>query len=200
MRQLQRTITPGGHGSNRPPIIDCFAGSSDDAEATVASSQIMAKEIRIGHGFDAHRFRRGRKLILGGVEIPHDKGLAGHSDADAVLHALINAILGAMAEGDIGTHFPDSDPAYKNIASAELLKNVLRIATRRRFKLVNADVTLVMQQPKLSPHYKNIRKSVASLCGVAESRISVKATTTEKLGWTGAGKGMAATAVVLLSR
>ena len=160
----------------------------------------MAKEIRIGHGFDAHRFRRGRKLILGGVEIPHNKGLVGHSDADAVLHALINAILGAMAEGDIGTHFPDSDPAYKNIASTELLKNVLRIATRRRFKLVNADVTLVAQQPKLSPHYKKIRKSVAALCGVAESRISVKATTTEKLGWTGAGKGMAATAVVLLSR
>ena len=160
----------------------------------------MAKEIRIGHGFDAHRFRRGRKLMLGGVEIPHNKGLVGHSDADAVLHALINAILGAMAEGDIGTHFPDSDPAYKNIASTELLKNVLRIATRRRFKLVNADVTLVAQQPKLSPHYKKIRKSVAALCGVAESRISVKATTTEKLGWTGAGKGMAATAVVLLSR
>ena len=160
----------------------------------------MAKEIRIGHGFDAHRFRRGRKLILGGVEIPHNKGLVGHSDADAVLHALINAILGAMAEGDIGTHFPDSDPAYKNIASTELLKNVLQIATRRRFKLVNADVTLVAQQPKLSPHYKKMRKSVAALCGVAESRISVKATTTEKLGWTGAGKGMAATAVVLLSR
>ncbi|HEX9263512.1 MAG TPA: 2-C-methyl-D-erythritol 2,4-cyclodiphosphate synthase [Candidatus Binatia bacterium] len=156
--------------------------------------------MRIGHGFDAHRFRRGRKLILGGVEIPHNKGLVGHSDADAVLHALINAILGAMAEGDIGTHFPDSDPAYKNIASTELLKNVLRIATRRRFKLVNADVTLVAQQPKLSPHYKKIRKSVAALCGVAESRISVKATTTEKLGWTGTGKGMAATAVVLLSR
>jgi len=160
----------------------------------------MAKEIRIGHGFDAHRFRRGRKLILGGVEIPHNKGLVGHSDADAVLHALINAILGAMAEGDIGTHFPDSDPAYKNIASTELLKKVLRIATGKRFKLVNADVTLVAQQPKLSPHYKKIRKRVAALCGVAESRISVKATTTEKLGWTGAGKGMAATAVVLLSR
>ena len=200
MRQLQRTMTISGHGSNRRPIIDCFTGSSDDAELTGAILQIMAKEIRIGHGFDAHRFRRGRKLILGGVEIPHNKGLVGHSDADAVLHALINAILGAMAEGDIGTHFPDSDPAYKNIASTELLKKVLRIATGKRFKLVNADVTLVAQQPKLSPHYKKIRKSVAALCGVAESRISVKATTTEKLGWTGAGKGMAATAVVLLSR
>jgi 2-C-methyl-D-erythritol 2,4-cyclodiphosphate synthase len=157
-------------------------------------------EMRIGHGFDVHRFRRGRKLILGGVEIPHDKGLAGHSDADALLHALINAILGAMGEGDIGTHFPDRDPAYKDIASSKLLAEVLRIARRKRFKLVNADVTLVAQQPKLSPHYIKMRRSVAAICRVAERRISIKATTTEKLGWAGAGKGMAATAVVLLSR
>ena len=160
----------------------------------------MAMEMRIGHGFDVHRFRRGRKLILGGVEIPHDKGLAGHSDADALLHALINAILGAMGEGDIGTHFPDRDPAYKDIASSKLLAEVLRIARRKRFKLVNADVTLVAQQPKLSPHYTKMRRSVAAICRVAERRISIKATTTEKLGWAGAGKGMAATAVVLLSR
>ena len=160
----------------------------------------MARELRIGHGFDVHRFRRGRKLILGGVEIPHDKGLLGHSDADALLHALINAILGAMAEGDIGTHFPDSDPTYKDIASTRLLGEVLRLARRRRFKLVNADVTLIAERPKLSPYYDKMRKSVAALCRVAESRISIKATTTEKLGWAGAGKGLAATAVVLLSR
>jgi 2-C-methyl-D-erythritol 2,4-cyclodiphosphate synthase len=160
----------------------------------------MAKEIRIGHGFDVHRFRRGRKLILGGVEIPHGKGLAGHSDADALLHALINAILGAMGEGDIGTHFPDHDPTYKDIASSKLLAEVLRIARRKRFKIVNADVTLVAERPKLSPYYTRMRRSVAAICRVAESRISIKATTTEKLGWAGAGKGMAATAVVLLSR
>jgi 2-C-methyl-D-erythritol 2,4-cyclodiphosphate synthase len=160
----------------------------------------MPKEFRIGHGFDVHRFRRGRKLILGGVEIPHSQGLAGHSDADAVLHALMNAFLGAMADGDIGTHFPDSDPRYKNIASGKLLAEVLRIMRRMRFKLVNADVTVVAERPKLSPHYSRIRKSVASLCNVAESRISVKATTTEKLGWTGQGKGVAVTAMVLLSR
>ena len=160
----------------------------------------MAQELRIGHGFDVHRFRRGRKLILGGVEIPYDKGLAGHSDADAVLHALIDALLGAMAEGDIGTHFPDRDPAYKDIASSKLLAQVLRIMRRKRFKLVNADVTVVAERPKLSPHYLRIRKSVASLCNVAESRISIKATTTEKLGWTGQGKAVAVTAVVLLSR
>ena len=157
-------------------------------------------DIRIGHGFDVHRFKRGRKLILGGVEIPHPRGLDGHSDADAVLHALINAILGALGDGDIGTHFPDSDPRYRNIASGKLLNAVLGIMRRKRFKLVNADVTLVAQRPKLSPHYAAIRKSVAGLCHVAEGRINIKATTTEKLGWVGKGEGMAATAVVLLGR
>jgi 2-C-methyl-D-erythritol 2,4-cyclodiphosphate synthase len=160
----------------------------------------LAKEFRIGHGFDVHRLRRGRKLLLAGVEIPHDRGLAGHSDADAVLHALINAILGALGDGDIGTHFPDSDSRYKGIASSKLLLDVLGIMRRKRFKLVNADVTLVAQKPKLSPHYGRMRVSVADLCKVAASRINIKATTTEKLGWVGAGKGIAVTAVVLLSR
>ena len=160
----------------------------------------MAKDFRIGHGFDAHRFRRGRKLMLGGVEIPHERGLYGHSDADAVLHALINALLGAMGEGDIGTHFPDNDPRYKGIASGKLLAQVLRIMRRRRFKLVNADITLIAQEPKLAPHYARMRKSVAGLCNVGVERISIKAATTERLGWLGEGKGMAATAVVLLSR
>ena len=160
----------------------------------------MPKEFRIGHGFDVHRFHRGRKLILGGVEIPHNKGLIGHSDADAVLHALMNALLGAMAEGDIGTHFPDSDPRYKDIASSKLLAKVLRIMRHKRFTLVNADVTVVAQQPKLSPHYARIRKSVARLCNVTENKISVKAATTEKLGWSGQGKGLTVTAMVLLSR
>ena len=160
----------------------------------------MAQELRIGHGFDVHRFRRGRKLILGGVEIPYDKGLAGHSDADAVLHALIDALLGAIAEGELGTHFADRDPAYIYVATGKLLAQVLRIMRRKRFNLVNADVTVVAERPKLSPHYLRIRKNVASLCNVAESRISIKATTTEKLGWTGQGKAVAVTAVVLLSR
>ena len=160
----------------------------------------MARDIRIGHGFDAHRFRRGRKLMLGGIEIAHHRGLAGHSDADAVLHALMNAMLGALCEGDIGSHFPDHDPAYKNIESAKLLKEVLRIVQRRRFKLINADVTVVAQQPKLSPHYAAMRRSVAAICRVPANRISVKAATTEKMGWTGSGKGLAAMAVVLLSR
>lgn len=156
--------------------------------------------VRIGHGFDVHRFQRGRKLILGGVVIPHGRGLAGHSDADAVLHALINAIFGALGEGDIGVHFPDRDPRYKNIASSELLNKTLAIMRRRRFKLINADVTVVAQNPKLAPYYHEIRQSIARLCGVSESRVNIKATTTERLGWAGAGKGLAATAVVLLDR
>jgi 2-C-methyl-D-erythritol 2,4-cyclodiphosphate synthase len=158
----------------------------------------MAREFRIGHGFDVHRFRRGRKLILGGVEIPYRMGLAGHSDADVLYHAVINAVLGAMSEGDIGMHFPDTDPRYRGIASTKMLDTILRIMRRRHFKLVNVDVTLVAQQPKLAPYYAAMKKNIARRFQVAESKISIKATTTEKLGWAGQGKGMAATAVVLL--
>ena len=160
----------------------------------------MAQDFRIGHGFDVHRLRRGRKLILAGVEIPHGRGLFGHSDADAVIHALINALLGAMGEGDIGTHFPDQDPSYKDIASSNLLATVLAIMRRKRFKLVNADITLLAQEPKLAPHYLSMRKNLAALCNIGIERISIKATTTERLGWIGAGKGMAATSLVLLRR
>jgi 2-C-methyl-D-erythritol 2,4-cyclodiphosphate synthase len=158
----------------------------------------MAPEYRIGHGFDVHRFRSGRKLVLGGVEIPHTKGLAGHSDADVVLHALINALLGAMGQGDIGMHFPDTDPRYRGISSGKLLHAVLRSMRQRGFQLINADITLVAQTPKLSPYYAAMRTSVAKLLRVVADKINIKATTTEKLGWTGQGKGMAATAVVLL--
>ena len=124
----------------------------------------------------------------------------GHSDADVLLHALINALLGAMTEGDIGTHFPDSDPRYENISSTKLLQATLRLMRRKRFTLVNADVTVVAQQPKLAPYYSAMRKSVAEQLKTAEHKISIKATTTEKLGWLGKGEGMAATAVVLLHR
>jgi 2-C-methyl-D-erythritol 2,4-cyclodiphosphate synthase len=160
----------------------------------------MANDLRIGHGFDVHRFRRGRKLMLGGIQIPYHRGLMGHSDADAVLHALINAILGALGEGDIGTHFPDTDPRYEGVASSELLAEALRIMRRKRFKIVNADITLVAEQPKLAPHYRAIRKNLAKLCGVGPDRIGIKAATTEKLGWEGKSKGLAATAVVLVGR
>jgi len=158
----------------------------------------MAREFRIGHGFDVHRLRRGRKLLLGGVEIPYRMGLIGHSDADVVCHGVINAVLGAMSEGDIGMHFPATDPRYRGIASTKMLDIVLRIMRGRRFKLVNVDVTVVAQEPKLAPYYTAMKKNIAVWFGVAENKISIKATTTEKLGWAGQGKGMAATAVVLL--
>ena len=160
----------------------------------------MTKTFSIGHGFDVHRLRRGRKLVLGGVPIAHGRGLVGHSDADVVLHALINAILGALGEGDIGLHFPDNDSRYRNIASSQLLLTVLEMMRHKRYHLVNADVTLVAQEPKLSPYYPLMRRRVRELCKIAESCINIKATTTEKLGWVGAGKGIAATAVVLLGR
>ena len=160
----------------------------------------MAREFRIGHGFDVHRFRRGRKLVLGGIEIPHSAGLMGHSDADVLLHALINAVLGALGEGDIGSHFPDTDPRYKGIASTELLGRVLLIMRRRHWTLVNADATVVAQRPKLAPYYSAIRKSLAKQFKTAENNINLKAATTEQLGWIGQEKGMAATAVVLLRR
>src|SRR5260370_12104842 len=139
----------------------------------------MAKESRIGHGFDVHRLVRGRKLMLGGVKIPHTKGLKGHSDADIVLHALINAIFGAIGEGDIGTHFPDSDIRFKGIASSELLAQALEIMRRKRFKLVNVDVTVMAQEPKLASHYSRMRKNVAGFSRVVEVRISLTATTTQ---------------------
>ncbi len=161
---------------------------------------MVARELCIGHGYDIHRLRRGRKLFLGGVEIPYHRGLTGHSDADVLLHALMNALLGAMGEGDIGIHFPDSDPRYKGISSVTLLQRVVRIMQRRGFKLSNADLTVLAQQPKLVPYYKAIKKRVAGVLKVVESKINIKAATTEKLGSIGRGQAIAATAVVLLRR
>jgi 2-C-methyl-D-erythritol 2,4-cyclodiphosphate synthase len=160
----------------------------------------MPNGFRIGHGFDVHRLARGRELFLAGIKIPYSKGLLGHSDADVVLHAIINALLGAMGEGDIGTHFPDHDAQYKGIASGKMLDQVLKISRRKRWKVVNVDVTLVAQKPKLAPHYPAMRESVARQLKVKADQINIKATTTEELGWIGQGKGMAATAVVLLAR
>jgi 2-C-methyl-D-erythritol 2,4-cyclodiphosphate synthase len=160
----------------------------------------MPSNLRIGHGFDAHRFVRGRKLVLGGVEIPHSAGLAGHSDADAVLHALINAILGALGEGDIGVHFPDSDARYKNISSVKLLEEVLALMRRKKFALVNGDVTVVAEKPRLKPHYDKIRRRLSQMLGISTADINIKAGTMEGMGAIGAGKGIAATAVVLLEQ
>ena len=160
----------------------------------------MKDTFRIGHGLDVHRFQRGRKLILGGVEIPHRFGLAGHSDADVLLHALMNALLGAMGKGDIGSHFPDTDPRNKGISSEVLTKRVLRMLNQGRFRVINADITLLAQRPRLAPFFGRIRQRVARLLGVPVGRLNVKAATTEQLGWIGKGQGMSATAVVLLEK
>lgn len=154
--------------------------------------------MRIGHGYDVHRLVEERKLILGGVEIPYEKGLLGHSDADVLVHALMDAILGALALGDIGKLFPDNDPEYKGADSLELLKKVARLMRAQNHDLVNADCTIIVQRPKLAPHIDAMRENIARALAVDVSRISVKATTEEHLGFTGEGLGIAAHAVVLL--
>ena len=154
--------------------------------------------MRIGHGYDVHRLTENRKLILGGVEIPYEKGLLGHSDADVLVHALMDAMLGAAALGDIGKLFPDNNDAYLGADSLVLLKKVSALIREHGYTLSNADCTVIAQRPRLSPFIDEMRKRVAEAAGVEVGRISVKATTEEKLGFTGEGLGIAAHAVVLL--
>ncbi|MBM7555113.1 bifunctional 2-C-methyl-D-erythritol 4-phosphate cytidylyltransferase/2-C-methyl-D-erythritol 2,4-cyclodiphosphate synthase [Thalassobacillus pellis] len=153
---------------------------------------------RIGQGFDVHQLVEGRKCIIGGVEIPHEKGLLGHSDADVLLHTIADACLGAIGEGDIGKHFPDTDEAYKNADSSELLKHVWNMVTERGYELGNIDCTVIAQAPKMAPYIEQIRGNIAALLNADSNCINVKATTTEKLGFPGRGEGVAAQAVVLL--
>ncbi|MGB4812183.1 MAG: 2-C-methyl-D-erythritol 2,4-cyclodiphosphate synthase [Methylophilaceae bacterium] len=154
--------------------------------------------IRIGHGFDVHALVVGRKCIIGGVEIAHDKGLAGHSDADVLLHAICDALLGAAALGDIGKHFPPSDMRYQGINSRELLKHVVGLLREKGFTVSNLDATVICEAPKLSPHTAQMCANIAADCQVDILQINVKATTTEKLGFTGRGEGIAAEAVCLI--
>jgi 2-C-methyl-D-erythritol 2,4-cyclodiphosphate synthase len=156
--------------------------------------------LRIGHGYDVHRLTEGRRLILGGVEIPFEKGLLGHSDADALTHAVIDALFGALALGDIGSHFPDSDPRYLDIDSILLLKQAMVEIRAQGWKLQNLDATIVAQAPKLAPFIPAMRSRLAEAMDVPLSAISVKATTEERLGFTGSGEGISATAVLLLVR
>lgn len=156
--------------------------------------------MRIGHGYDVHRLVEGRKLILGGVDIPWSKGLLGHSDADVLLHALMDAMLGAAALGDIGQHFPDRDDRYAGADSMQLLAEVWNMLENAGYCLVNADCTVLAQQPKLMPHIPQMRRNIARVLCVEEDCISVKATTEEGLGFTGDGSGIAAHAVVLLDK
>ncbi len=154
--------------------------------------------MRIGQGYDVHKLVEGRDCIICGVKIPYEKGLLGHSDADVALHALSDAILGAAAMGDIGKHFPDTDPKYKGASSRVLLREVIKIVGDRGYKVANADITIVAQRPKMSPYIDEMRANVAEDLGVDADAVSVKATTTEKLGFEGRGEGISAMAVVLL--
>lgn len=156
--------------------------------------------IRIGQGFDVHKFAEGRKLIIGGVEIPYEKGLLGHSDADVLLHAITDAILGALSMKDIGTHFPDNDPKYKDADSLVLLNEVWQKAKEQGYKLINMDCTIIAQKPKIAPFIDAIRKRISGILEADEGQINVKATTTEGLGFTGRGEGIAALAVVLIAK
>ena len=154
--------------------------------------------MRIGQGFDAHKFKDSGRLVLGGVEIPYDKGMEAHSDGDVVIHALCDALLGAMALGDIGKHFPDTNDSYKGIDSRILLKEVMKKIREGGMKLGNADITVIAQVPKLAPHIKQMREILANDMSTAINNVSVKATTTEKMGFTGRAEGIAVTAIVLL--
>lgn len=156
--------------------------------------------IRIGHGFDVHQLVTGRKCIIGGVEIAHDKGLLGHSDADVLLHAICDALLGAAGLGDIGRHFPDTDTQYQGADSRELLRKVIALLKNAGFSVGNIDATIIAQAPKMAPHITQMVAHIAADCNVELSRINVKATTTEKLGFTGRGEGIAAEAVCLIQQ
>lgn len=154
--------------------------------------------LRIGHGYDVHRLTEGRRLILGGVEVPYEKGLLGHSDADVLTHAVMDALLGAAALGDIGKLFPDSDPAYEGADSLALLREVGKRLRAEGFEIGNLDSTVIAQAPKLAPHIQRMRANIAAALDVDVARVSVKATTEERLGFTGSGQGIAAQAVALI--
>ncbi len=155
--------------------------------------------MRIGMGYDVHRLVEERKLILGGVEIPYEKGLLGHSDADVLLHAVMDALLGAAALGDIGKHFPDTDPAYKGISSVKLLEHVGALLEENLFLIENIDATIIAQAPKMRPYIDDMRKNIADALGITVEQVNVKATTEEGLGFTGTGEGISAQAICLLT-
>ena len=181
------------------------AGAEENRKLTTkadfdALEERCAPEVRVGQGYDAHRLAEGRRLVLCGVEIPHDRGLDGHSDADVALHALMDALLGALALGDIGRHFPDNDPAYEGADSMKLLETVMEKVRGMGFRVGNADVTIVAQRPRLLPYMEEMKRNVARGLGVEPSRVNVKATTTERMGFEGEGLGISAQAVVAVYR
>jgi len=156
--------------------------------------------LRIGNGYDVHKLVEGRKMILGGIEIPHHLGLLGHSDADVLVHAIMDALLGALALGDIGKHFPDTDEKYKGISSIELLREVMKLVEKKGYEIVNIDSIVACERPKLKPYIDEMRKNIAEVMGTSVDNISIKATTEEKLGFTGREEGIKSYSVVLLKK
>lgn len=185
--------------AERAGIRVAIAGG-DYANIKITTREDIPMESRVGTGFDVHKFEEGRKLILGGVEIPYEKGLAGHSDADVLLHALMDALLGAAALGDIGRHFPDTDDKYRGISSLKLLEHVAGLLKSEGYSIGNVDVTIIAQAPKIAPHIEDMRENIARILKLEKSRINIKGTTTERLGFTGRKEGIAAEAVCSIYR
>ena len=202
---FRRAYEEGFYGTDDAGLVDRMGlevavSEGDYANIKITTKEDMPVEIRVGTGFDVHRLVEGRKCIICGVDIPFEKGLLGHSDADVALHALMDAMLGAAALGDIGKHFPDTDPKYKGISSVKLLKYVNDFIAEEGYSLGNADVTIMAQKPKMLPHIQQMRENIADALGVDVAAINVKATTTEKLGFVGREEGIAAEAVCILKR
>ncbi|MCL1983167.1 MAG: 2-C-methyl-D-erythritol 4-phosphate cytidylyltransferase [Clostridiales bacterium] len=179
-------------------VVYIVPGSYANIKITTGCDMPLGKETRVGTGFDAHAFAAGRKLFLGGVEIPFDRGLAGHSDADVLLHAVMDALLGASGSGDIGEHFPDSDARYLGVSSLSLLEAVARVVQAKGYGIGNIDAVVIAEKPKIAPYKQEMSKAVAKALGISEDRINIKGTTTEKLGFAGREEGIAAHAVCTL--
>lgn len=205
MQAYEEAFTSGYYGTDDASLverigqpIELVRGHYDNIKIT--TKEDMPMESRVGNGFDVHALVEGRPLILGGVEIPFEKGLDGHSDADVLIHALMDALLGAVALGDIGGHFPDTDPAYKGADSVKLLQHVKQLIDEEFYKISNVDITIMAQRPKIKPYIEQMRKVLADTLEIDISRISIKGTTTERLGFVGREEGIAAQAVCLLYR
>lgn len=205
IRAYQAAMREGYYGTDDASIaeragfqVEMVAGDYQNIKIT--TKEDLPMENRVGTGFDVHRFEEGRDLILGGVKIPYEKGLAGHSDADVLVHALMDALLGAAALGDIGRHFPDTDDAYKGISSLVLLKKVSELLSENFYSIGNLDVTVIAQAPKIAPYIEEMRDNLAEVLKLEKSRINIKGTTTEKLGFTGRKEGIAAEAVCSIYR
>lgn len=201
----EKAFEEGFYGTDDGGLVERLGRDVKVVEGSYENIKITTKEdmpmtTRVGTGFDVHQLVEGRKLILGGVDIPYEKGLLGHSDADVLIHAFMDALLGAAALGDIGKHFPDTDDRYKGISSVELLKHVTKLLDEQGYKLVNGDITLIAQKPKIAGYIPKMRENIASAMGVDISMINIKGTTTEKLGFAGRGEGIACEAVCMLER